>query len=345
MKCWKWLTGCGCVALMCGVSVADGATNEAPARIRIASWNVENLFDTEDDPATDGDDAFTPDGWVRWSSERYALKLEHLAEIIAKMRPDVLCLMEIENRRVLEDLQRTLREKQAYELPAVLHRDGNDPRGVDVAMLSRYPAVMTNWLPNMTRETLACDFEIGGRRLTVLANHWKSQAGIKEESDELRNRDASAVRRYLDGRLIANPKAAIIVAGDFNDQVTSSAMTGIAGLVLDKHRVLADKQGRLLFNLSGDLPANERCTYWYKPGKTWNSFDSINVSHGMLSGTESPAPWQVLENTYRVFKTPAQLDEDGHPIPFRFVRSKVKGNTFKTGYSDHFPVMVELEAR
>ena len=313
--------------------------------IRVASWNVENLYDTEDDPANDGDDAYTPDGWVRWSKARYALKLEHLAEIIAKMKPDVLCLSEIENRRVLEDLRRTLKEKQAYELPVILHREGRDPRGIDVAMLSRHAAVATNWLPNATRETLACDFEIGGRRLTVLANHWKSQSGKKDENDEIRRRDALAVRRFLDARLAENPAAAIVVAGDFNDQVTSPIMNDTAGFVLDKLTVLADKRGQLLFNVSASLPANERGTYWYNAGKTWNSFDSISVTRGMLLGAEQSAPWRVLEKTYRVFKTPAQLDEDGHPIPFRFVRSKAKGDAFKTGYSDHFPVMVELEAR
>lgn len=336
----KWLAVCAIAALISGLAVADGTP-----RFCVASWNVENLYDTEDDPANEGDDAYTPDGWVRWSKARYALKLEHLAEIIAKMKPDVLCLSEIENRRVLEDLRRTLKEKQSYDLPVILHREGRDPRGIDVAMLSRHAAVATNWLPNATRETLACDFEIGGRRLTVLANHWKSQTGKKEENDEIRRKDATAVRRFLDERLAANSAAAIIVAGDFNDQVTSPIMTGTAKFVMDKRKVLVDKQGMLLFNLSGNLPAKERGTYWYNAGKTWNSFDSISVTRGMLPEAEPPSAWRVREDTYRIFKTPAQLDEDGYPLPFRFVRSKAKGNAFKTGYSDHFPVMVELEAR
>jgi endonuclease/exonuclease/phosphatase family metal-dependent hydrolase len=323
--------------------VTDGAEVIPPARIVIASWNVENLFDTEDDPANEGDDEFTPRGWVRWSNARYALKLEHLAEIIARMKPDVLCLAEIENRRVLEDLRQTLLEKQAYDLPVVLHREGPDPRGIDVAMLSRHVAVATNWLPNATRETLACDFEIGGRRLMVLANHWKSQTGKKAENDELRRKDALAVRHFLDGRLAADPAAAVVVAGDFNDQVTSPIMNDTAGFVLDKRQVLSDGRGMLLFNLSGGLPPDGRGTYWYNAGKVWNSFDCINVTRGMLPGAEPPAPWRVCEETYRIFKTPAQLDEDGHPVPFRFVRSKEKGNAFKTGYSDHFPVLVELE--
>ena len=314
-----------------------------PRAIRIASWNVENLFDTEDDPANTGDDAYTPTGWVRWSKARYTLKLEHLADIIVQMNPDILCLSEVENRRVLEDLSQTLAKRHVCDLPVILHRDGGDPRGIDVAILSRHPATATNWLNNATRQTLACDFTIAGRPLTVLANHWKSQTGKKEENDAIRRKDALAVRRFLDARLAANPAAAIVVAGDFNDQVTSPILLDTARFSLDKAAVLAAPQALLLFNLSASLPANERGTYWYNAGKTWNSFDSISVTRGMLPAAEPPAPWRVREKTYRIVKTPAQLDEDGHPVPFRFVRSKAKGDAFKTGYSDHFPVLVELE--
>lgn len=345
---WRGLAGFVIIVLAAGgCAMPDGgaalpAAGGMPATVCIASWNVENLFDTEDDPANEGDDAFTPAGWVHWTPKRYALKLAHLADVIAQMKPDVLCLSEIENRRVLEDLSRTLHEKQAYALPVIVHREGPDTRGIDVAILSRFTPVETRWLRGATRETLACDFVIAGRRLTVLANHWKSQSGKKAENDDMRRKDALAVRMFLDGRLIAEPEAAIVVMGDFNDQVTSPILTDTAGFVLDRQQVLADEKGALLFNLSGNLPPVERGTYWYNAAQQWNTFDSISVTRGMLHGAALPAPWQVREESYQVFKTPAQCDEDGHPVPFRFVRSKAKGNSFKTGYSDHFPICVIL---
>ncbi|HRR33650.1 MAG TPA: endonuclease/exonuclease/phosphatase family protein, partial [Kiritimatiellia bacterium] len=320
---------------------------EATTTLVVASWNVENLFDTEDDPNNEGDDAYTPNGWVRWTPARYRLKLQHLAEVIAHMKPDVLCMTEIENRRVLEDLSGVLLSRHAYALPVIVHRDSPDKRGIDVAVLARHVPVATNWLATTggQREVLACEFNVGGRSLTVLVNHWKSQLGKKAESDDIRRREALAVRAYLDARLERDPAAAMLVAGDFNDAPESPILVDAAGLVPDEARVRADTSGRLLFNLSASLPEEKRATYYYAAGKKWNVMDSISATRGMLEGVEPAAPWGVAKNGYSVVKTPAQHDADGIPIPFRFVRSKTKGNAFKTGYSDHFPVRVKLKAR
>jgi hypothetical protein len=72
----------------------------------IAFWNVENLFDTIDDPNIEGDEEFTPTGPNKWTEERLAIKLTNLAKVISKMNggrgPDGLGLAEIENRKVIE---------------------------------------------------------------------------------------------------------------------------------------------------------------------------------------------------------------------------------------------------
>src|SRR5687767_8342231 len=74
----------------------------------IASWNVENLFDLEDDPNVELDEEFTPAGPKRWTAERLERKLDNLARILTKMNdgrgPDVLGLCEVENRKVVEML-------------------------------------------------------------------------------------------------------------------------------------------------------------------------------------------------------------------------------------------------
>ena len=41
----------------------------------VAFYNLENLFDTEDDPANPGDDEFLPDGPYRWTPEKYRQQL------------------------------------------------------------------------------------------------------------------------------------------------------------------------------------------------------------------------------------------------------------------------------
>ena len=310
----------------------------------VASWNVENLFDTVDDPANEGDDGYTPRGWSRWTEARYALKIQHLADILFAMQPDVVCLMEVENRRVLEDLSANLQSRHGFALPAIIHREGGDLRGIDVAMMAKTAPVASNWFCAVSgqRDVLACDFIFCGRKLTVLANHWKSQLGKKSESDDIRTREARSVRAFLDRRLKDEPAAAIVVAGDFNDTVTSPILTDEAGFALDIDRVRHDVSGRLLYNLSGGLPEAARGTYYYSPAKQWNSFDSMSVTRGMLDGSAPAAAWRVRPGSYGVFKQKEQCSLSGAPLPFRRVRSKEVGDVYLTGYSDHFPLRVEL---
>ena len=119
------------------------------------------------------------------------------------MKPDVLCLTEVENRRVLEDLSETLLSRHSCKLPVIVHRDSRDKRGIDVALMTHLTPVATNWLESAEgqREVLVCEFNVDGRSLTVLVNHWKSQLGKKAVSDFIRRQEASTVRAYLDKRL------------------------------------------------------------------------------------------------------------------------------------------------
>ena len=106
-----------------------------------------------------------------------------------------------------------------------------------------------------------------------------------------------------------------------------------------------DETGRLLHNLAGGLPEAARVTYYYAAGKKWSAMDSISVTRGMLDNARPASPWRVRQGGYSVFNSPAQCADSGAPLPFRRVRNKEVGDIFRTGYSDHFPVRVELEAR
>jgi endonuclease/exonuclease/phosphatase family metal-dependent hydrolase len=312
----------------------------------IASWNVENLFDTEDDPDNPNDDCYTPEGWTHWSTFRYTRKLTNLAKVIASMKPDILCLIEVENRQVLKDLCKTLQKEQQIDLPYILHRDCEDARGIDVAMLSKYEPVKTNWFcafPGQ-RDVLVCDFIIQDQPVTLLLNHWKSQLGKKSDSDLIRSTEAKAVRKFIDARLESDPAAAILVTGDFNDSITSPILLGDAGFSPDEELARTNQARRLFWNLSGLFPPQERGTYYYSAGKQWNSFDSISVSPGMLTNSTPAAPWQVKSESYSIVKYPDHVQTNGTPKPFRYIRSKVDGNRMVMGFSDHFPVRVELEA-
>lgn len=317
---------------------------EQGTAVVVATWNVENLFDAEDDPDNPGDDEFTPSGWRRWTESRYRHKLTNLAEIVSEISPDILCLSEVENRRVLDDLVRLLHELHDVSLPEIIHRDGGDKRGIDTAILSRFKPVAVCWIRPLAvqRDIIAADFEIDGRRLAVIVNHWKSRFGRKAESDAVRELEARAVRAEVDRRLKIDPAAAILVAGDFNDNVDSVIPLAHAGFSLDEDAVRRD--GRLLFNLSATLPPEARGTYFYSQTKSWNSFDMITISRGLLTNGVPPSPWQVDPASFGIYAPPKMRMENGAPYPFRRVGTKA-GQRIYTGYSDHFPLHVTVEAR
>ena len=169
-----------------GLMVAPADTN--PARVVVASWNVENLFDADDDPLNPGDDEYTPGGWTRWTEGRYRHKLTNLVDVVHEIRPDILCVMEVENRRVLDDLADLLTERHGFSLPWLSHRDSPDQRGIDTAILSRIKPVDVAWLrPHpLQRDDVIATFSPAGHPFTVLVNHWKSRYGKKAVSDAIR---------------------------------------------------------------------------------------------------------------------------------------------------------------
>ncbi len=314
--------------------------------LTIAQWNVENLFDYENDPDNTGDDQYTRSGWTRWTEERYRLKLTNIAEVVSCMAPDILCLEEVENKRVLVDLQEVLRNVYNYEMSVIIHKDSKDMRGIDCAILSKYKAKKVKWL-NIgygSRPSPFAEFIINGSPLTVVGNHWKSRSGNKEKSDAKRKTNATKVRAEYQRRLKDNPSAAIIVAGDFNDNCDDLITTDVAGFRLDMNEVLRDPEN-VLFCLSSLLPEDKRGTYFYSQTKRWNSFDTINISHGLLPSAKHQSDWVVDLESYKIFVLPQmRMEPYGAPKPARRVGTKT-GHIFIYGYSDHFPVIVKIKRR
>ena len=331
------------ICLACALPLCAAAERQ----IVVAAWNVENLFDIYDDPDTEGDDAYTPAGWVHWTQNRYKTKLSRIASVIADINPDILCLSEVENKRVLRDLVQLLAEDYKLRLDHIVHRDGEDFRGIDVAILARYEPDRKCWTNAVSgqRDILACHFNIDGKELIVIANHWKSKLGAAARSDSIREREAKAVRAYIKRELTVNSDAAILVAGDFNSDIDSAVLTETAGFLIDLNEIKKTENTDKLYNLAAGLDEDERGTYYYFRADRWNSFDSISVTRGMI-GIEPLASWQVKRGSYKVYKSEKVTFKGvGTPLPFRRIRSKQHGDRFVEGYSDHFAVYVTLSAR
>ena len=87
--------------LMFTATVQSQETEQSFSTFTAAWWNVENLFDTRDDPHT-ADDDFTPRGSYHWTRRKLTDKINGLYKTLLQMElPDVVGLAEVENERGL----------------------------------------------------------------------------------------------------------------------------------------------------------------------------------------------------------------------------------------------------
>lgn len=205
-----------CIVLL--VLVAHFTTQAAAQSRRehcVMFYNVENLFHPSED-STVADDDFTPGGVRRWNFYRYNRKIAAVCKVILAANgwepPDAVCLSEIENRQVLNDIIfHPLMLGQQYR---ILHRDSPDHRGIDVGILyrgDRMRCLDTSWIEIRnargdlvpTREILSATFRLTttGDTIVICANHWTSKYGGALETEE---------KRLLQSRLLGEHIEALL---------------------------------------------------------------------------------------------------------------------------------------
>ncbi len=320
-----------------------GCSDNSPERnLTFAFYNVENLFDTVNDPHTN-DDAFLPDSQLQWNTEKYQHKLENLAKVIRSMNkgklPSVLGLSEVENRAVVEDLLKMPGlNHSGYEL---VHAESPDDRGLDDVLLynpkefnlkeARYINIgfPGKGLYSSAYVLYAKGLTPSGDTLHVFVNHWISRWKGKEETEVYRMFTAEKLRNVIENIFNMDYKANIIVAGDFNDNPTDpSIVKGLKALKPAK-----PLQKRSLYNLA--LIPYEKGEGTVYNNNHWDMFDQIIVSTAMLTGENG---LQVTSSRQKIIKYPWMLQKtNGIKIPYRTATNRYLG-----GYSDHLPVMIEM---
>lgn len=313
--------------------------------IEILFYNVENLFDTIDDPLTD-DAEFLPGGKYQWSSERYLTKLDQLGRVISgdgkTPLPALVGLAEIENCRVLKDLVATNQLiKGKY---GIVQYESPDERGIDVALLYRADLfrvlyarpleVKPPWdLEFRTRHILYVQGVLGTDTLHLYINHWPSRRGGMEASEPFRMLAAGVLRTHLDSVATHCNHLNVIIMGDLNDEPENRSVTEVLNARIPG-TPCPDGSKVCLRNLSATFPAGEG-TYYYWRDKKWNVLDHIIVSAHLLDTNRT---LYVVPGSFGAMKEPWMLKEDGgRMIPFASFAKDYEG-----GFSDHLPVGVTL---
>ena len=360
-----------------GASSPAVTSSAAQNALRVMFYNVENLFDTTHETGKNDWD-FVPlshpgkkAGCARvqseyyrkrcfetdWNEQKLAIKLAQISKVVLQEgRPDILGLCEVENALVLKQLAAQLGYSH------YLITKGNDPRGIDVALLYNgndkrftyqqhrtYRLRTGRHLQKPTRDMLEVEFRLahGNERLVVYVMHWPSQRAPSQARMAAARRAVELIRNQQQ----RDQRVNIIAMGDFN--VIASDHPHPFRELFDSR--LQDAQ-RAYMSDKG-IPWEQRIatalgTYFYPPKMEWDNLDRIfynknlNNNNGLeLDGRSFRIlsyPWLTKIFTY---KKPGEflLGSTVNNVPKRY---DFKATDAKAaGYSDHFAMRVDLRYR
>lgn len=315
----------------------------------VAFYNLENLFDYEDDPMTFDDDR-TPTGKDHWTEEIYNDKLKNMAQVISEIGADVtgtspviIGVCEVENRRVLEDL---INQEALYNIDyGIVHFDSPDRRGIDVALLyqkkiftpTNYEAHELRIYDNndvtkriYTRDQLLVSGVLDGEKIHLIVNHWPSRSGGEARSRFKRVKAAKLNKQIIDSLFSEDPYAKIITMGDLNDDPTSPSLSKVLKPKKDKEDVGLKE----LYNPMEDMFKKGLGTLAYRDG--WNLFDQMIVSAELTKTDYSSYRFYKAGIYNKSYLANPRGRYKGYPY-----RSYADGG-YTGGYSDHFPVYLYL---
>jgi len=300
-------------------------------------WNVENLFDPANDPATDDDD-FTPEGSMQWTEKKLLLKqmrIRHTLSVIKahpdyRKYPDIIAFAEVENERVFKG---TLTPLQGICYKTIYY-ESSDPRGIDVALaynpqtlragLSKAYTVPLEGKP--TRKIIVAGFSAGYHPFHVILNHWPSRSFDNQWTERKRISAALVTRHILDSLRLANPAVDIIVMGDFNDEPENRSLKEVLGSTNDAAKVKANSR-EILYNCWSGYQGIGSFSFHNK----WQHIDQILLSAGMLDKKGLYA----RNNAFRCFSFSKMLDNSGRRPYATYQKRHYRG-----GYSDHLPLLL-----
>src|SRR4030042_1796232 len=249
---------------------------------------INDIRNKHDKPGIGANEWF---GWMEFQKEpANAGAIKNLAQVITDVDADIICLIEVENRPLLQKFHDDILYKH-YLKPAgkkkyehIMLIDGNDDRGIDVSIMSRLPInlvksyiddttkYMGKTVKTFSRDCLHVQLDIkADKPLNIFINHLKSQ-GYSDKNDPQGNkRRLGQAERVVD--ILKNfnlKKDYVVVAGDLNADPGSASLAPLVN-----HNDL--------YNLNLKLPPDERGTY--QTGK--KQFDYLLVSQPLEQNVQN----------------------------------------------------------
>lgn len=315
--------------------------NAAYRNMTVAFYNVENLFDLENEPGKN-DDEFTPESEKNWDKEKYQKKLTDISLVISGMNegdlPEIVGLCEVENEQVVSDLVQTgLLARGKYE---VVHHESPDFRGIDCALAYRpeefkvvdhfaIPVRFDNDAEYVTRDILYVKGRTRNREeFHIFVNHWPSRIGGVAQTEPKRVAVARILKGKIDSVMAASPNAHIIVMGDMNDVPDNKSLLEVL------NAQPPSTSGSALVNLMFPDFKDGKGTYNYRGN--WNMLDNLIVAPGLLDDKG----FRCVEEKGHIFREEwmEYKNRDGEISPNR----TYGGPNYYGGVSDHFPVYFRL---
>jgi exonuclease III len=329
-------------------SVLNGQEKKTYKIHTVAFYNLENLFDTINDP--NKFDEASPIMELKVNRQTiYETKVRNMARVISeigldvtKNAPAIIGVSEIENREVLEDLVNdSLLLDKDY---GIIHYNSPDIRGIDVALLYQkqlFKPISTSshelkiydddtQKRVYTRDQLLVSGHLEDELIHVMVNHWPSRSGGETRSKPKRIAAAKLTKHLVDSLQIIDPYAKVFILGDLNDNPNNNSVKDILKAQKNKNRV----------GLKGIYNPYEN---FFKKGigttayrDSWSLFDQILVTKPLLEKEYASLMFYKAGIFNKQYITTTTGQYRGYPF-----RSWSNGG-FSNGFSDHFPVYVYI---